>query len=111
MEFIRQTLIARDALGLLLVVLAEMRMLDTSEIAIDPAMLTEVGNPSKRMSARLLRPIGELPEGLCTLLARKDGCIISKREQTGLFHPRRRKKFGVWSRPSKNKEYRVKLGT
>lgn len=71
MEFIRQTLIAGDALALLLVALAVMRMRGASEIAIGPALWAEVGNPSKRVRARLLRQIACLPEGLCTVIARK----------------------------------------
>lgn len=70
MEFIRQTLVAGDALPLLLVALKEMRMRGTSEIAIGPALWAEVGNPSKRVRARLLRQIAALPESLCTVVAR-----------------------------------------
>jgi hypothetical protein len=71
MEFIRQTLIAGDALALLLIALAEMRMRGTSEISIGPALWAEVGNPSKRVRARLLRQIAGLPGRLCTVVARK----------------------------------------
>ena len=71
MEFIRQTLVAGDALPLLLVALAEMRMRGTSEIAIGPALWAEVGNPSKRVRARLLRQVACLPARLCTVTARK----------------------------------------
>jgi len=70
MEFIRQTLVAGDALPLLLVALAEMRMRGTSEIAIGSALWAEVGDPSKRVRARLLRQIACLPENLCTVVAR-----------------------------------------
>lgn len=70
MEFIRLTLVAGDALALLLVALAEMRMRGTSEIAIGPAIWEQVGNPSKRVRARLLRQIACLPESLCMLVAR-----------------------------------------
>jgi len=69
MEFIRQTLVAGDALPLLLVALAQMRMRGASEIAIGPALWAEVGNPSKRVRARLLRQITCLPETLCTVVA------------------------------------------
>jgi hypothetical protein len=71
MEFIRQTLIAGDALALLLVALAEMRMRGASEIAIGPKLWAEVGSPSKRVRARLLRQITTLPTSLCTVTARK----------------------------------------
>ncbi|TFH72492.1 hypothetical protein E3V39_13075 [Gammaproteobacteria bacterium LSUCC0112] len=71
MEFIQQSLIAGDALALLLVALAEMRMCGASEIALGPAMWAKIGNPSKRVRARLLRQIAWLPENLCVLFARK----------------------------------------
>jgi hypothetical protein len=70
MEFIRQTLVAGDALGLLLVALAEMRMRGAIEITIGPVLWAEVGNPSKRVRARLLRQIAHLPESLCKVVAR-----------------------------------------
>ncbi len=70
MEFVRQTLVIGDALPLLLVALTEMRMRGTNEIAIGPAMWAEVGNPSKRVRARLLRQIAYLPENLCEVVAR-----------------------------------------
>lgn len=70
MEFIRQTLVAEDALPLLLVALAEMRMRGASEIAIGPSLWADVGNPSKRVRARLLRQVACLPESLCTVVAR-----------------------------------------
>ncbi len=71
MEFIRQTLVVGDALPLLLVALAEMRMRGASEIAIGPSLWAEVGNPSKRVRARLLRQIACLQENLCKVVARK----------------------------------------
>jgi hypothetical protein len=71
MEFIRQTLVAGDALPLLLVALAEMRMRGTSEIAIGPMLWAEVGNPSKRVRARLLRQVATLSTSLCAVIARK----------------------------------------
>lgn len=70
MEFIRQTLIAGDALPLLLVALTEMRMRGASEIAVGPALWAQVGNPSKRVRTRLLRQIACLPDSLCTVVAR-----------------------------------------
>lgn len=71
MEFIRQTLVAGDALPLLLVALAEMRMRGTSEIAIGSALWAEVGDPSKRVRARLLRQISGLPPALCIVEPRR----------------------------------------
>jgi len=70
MEFIRETLVAGDALALLLVALAEMRMRGNNEIGIGPALWAQVGNPSKRVRARLLRQIACLPDTLCTVVAR-----------------------------------------
>ncbi len=71
MEFIRQTLVAGDALPLLLVALAEMRMRGTSEIALGSTLWAEVGSPSKRVRARLLRQVATLPACLCAVTARK----------------------------------------
>jgi hypothetical protein len=70
MEFIGQTLIAGDALALLLVALAEMRMRGIREIAIGPGLWAQVGDPSKRVRVRLLRQIAQLPASVCTLTAR-----------------------------------------
>ena len=73
MEFIRQTLGVGDALALLLVALAEMRMRGTTEITIGPALWAAVGSPSKRVRARLLKQVAGLPESLCTVAAHKIG--------------------------------------
>ena len=70
MEFIRQTLRVGDALPLLLVALARMRMRATSEISIGPTLWADVGNPSKRVRARLLRQLADLPQSLCIVVAR-----------------------------------------
>ena len=70
-SFLRAAAAAGDALELLLVALAEMRMRASTEIAIGPALWQQVGNPSKRVRTRLLRQIGKLPASLCTLTARK----------------------------------------
>lgn len=48
-----------------------MRMRGASEIAIGPALWAEVGNPSERVRARLLRQIAGLPGRLCTVVARQ----------------------------------------
>jgi hypothetical protein len=85
MEFIRQTLVAGDALALLLVALAEMRMRSACEITIGPALWAEVGNPSKRVRARLLRQIACLPENLCTVVVRNGRPHLLK---AGLCWPR-----------------------
>lgn len=71
LSFLRAAAIAGDALELLLIALAEMRMRANTEIAIGPAVWRRVGNPSKHVRARLLRQIGTLPASLCTLTARK----------------------------------------
>ena len=70
LEFVRKTLVAGDALPLLLVALAEMRIRGASEISVGPALWAQVGNPTKRVRARLLRQIACLPKSLCTLIAR-----------------------------------------
>ena len=84
MEFIRLTLVAGDALALLLLALAEMRMRGVSEIAIGPALWAEVGDPGKRVRARLLRQIARLPETLCTLVPRNGRPYLLK---TGPWWP------------------------
>ena len=86
LEFIRQTLVAGDALPLLLVALAEMRMRGAGEIAIGPALWAAIGNPTKRVRARLLRQVACLPEDLCTVVARKGRPHLLK---TGPGWPRR----------------------
>jgi hypothetical protein len=70
-SFIEDTLIAGDALPLLLIILMEMRIRGTAEIAIGPMIWVEVGNPSKRIRARLLRQISKLPSRICDVTARK----------------------------------------
>lgn len=62
---------AGDALELLLVALAEMRMRGTREIAIGPRLWAQVGDPSKRVRSRLLRQVALLPPSICRLTARK----------------------------------------
>jgi hypothetical protein len=69
-KFLRLARPAGDALELLLVALAEMRMRGTRELAIGPTLWAQVGNPSKRVRARLLRQIMALPESLCTITPR-----------------------------------------
>lgn len=69
-KFLRLARPAGDALELLLVALAEMRMRGTREIALGPTLWARVGDPSKRVRARLLRQIAELPESLCKLTPR-----------------------------------------
>lgn len=68
--FLRAAAQAGDALELLLVALAEMRIRGTTEIAIGPALWQKVGDPSKRVRTRLLRQIAALPASLCTLVPR-----------------------------------------
>jgi len=70
LAFLRSLAPAGDSLELLLVALAEMRMRGTREIAIGPALWARVGNPSKRVRARLLRQIACLTSSVCTLTAR-----------------------------------------
>lgn len=70
-EFIQQTRIAGDSLAVLLVALAEMRMRGVSEIPIGPRIWAAVGVSGRRVRARLLRQIGELPSDLCTTISRK----------------------------------------
>ncbi len=69
--FLRAAAAAGDALELLLVALAEMRMRATTEIAIGPALWKQAGNPSKHVRVRLLSQLGTLPPSLCTLVPRR----------------------------------------
>lgn len=68
--FLRSVAAAGDALELLLVALAEMRMRGLREIAIGPLLWAQVGSPSKRVRTRLLRQITALPAAVCRLVPR-----------------------------------------
>ena len=70
LSFIQETLVVGDALPLVLVLLMEMRIRGTVELAIGPAIWAAVGNPSKRIRARLLRQVSQLPPDICTLTPR-----------------------------------------
>lgn len=67
LRFLRQVVIAGDALPVLLVALAMMRMKGLNEIALGPALWSMIDNPGPRVRARLLKQIAVLPEELCTL--------------------------------------------
>lgn len=69
-SFLRVAAPAGDAIELLLIALAEMRMQGTKQVAIGPRLWVQVGDPTKRVRTRLLRQIGGLPPSLCTLTAR-----------------------------------------
>lgn len=70
-EFLQKSLAARDALPVLLVAHAEMRMRRTQEISIGPGIWAAIGNPQKRIRSRLLRQLSQLPRELCVLTPRK----------------------------------------
>jgi hypothetical protein len=70
LRFLQQVVSVGDALPLLLVALAKMRMKGESEIALGPALWSMIGNPGPRVRSRLLKQIAGLPESLCTLKAR-----------------------------------------
>ncbi len=70
LSFIQETLVVGDALPLVLVLLMEMRIRGAAELAIGPAIWAAVGNPSKRIRARLLRQVSKLPPDVCTLTPR-----------------------------------------
>jgi hypothetical protein len=61
---------AGDAIILLLISLAEMRIRRTREISLGPQIWMMAGNPSKRVRCRLLRQISRVPASVCTLNAR-----------------------------------------
>ena len=70
LSFIQETLVVGDALPLVLVLLMEMRIRGAAEVAVGPAIWAAVGNPSKRIRARLLRQVSQLPPDICTLTPR-----------------------------------------
>lgn len=70
MKFLKQIVPARDAIPVLLVALAMMRMKGEEEIALGSSLWLMVGNPGPRIRSRLLRQISGLPETLCQLEAR-----------------------------------------
>ena len=61
---------AGDAVALLLFALAQMRMQGVTEIAMGQQLWSLIGNPTKRVRARLLHQIGLLPGNLCTIRVR-----------------------------------------
>lgn len=69
-SFIREA-DAGDALELLLVAIAHMRMNRVTEIPINKAIWRKVGDPSRRVRSRLLKQLAELSPELCTLTIRK----------------------------------------
>jgi len=68
--FLRQILPAGDAIAILLIAMAEMRMQGLTEVALSPALWAKLGNPSRRIRSRLLKQISKLPPPVCTLEAR-----------------------------------------
>lgn len=70
LSFIQETLVVGNALPLVLVLLMEMRIRGAVEVAVGPAIWAAVGNPSKRIRARLLRQVSQLPVDICTLTPR-----------------------------------------
>ena len=62
---------AADAVTLLLFALARMRMLGVNEIAIGQPLWKLVGNPTKRVRARLLQQISKLPNDICMIISRR----------------------------------------
>lgn len=67
MAFLRSVSKSGDALPILLISLAEMRMRNSSEIAIGSRIWNQAGVSSKRVRARLLRQIQALPNSICVL--------------------------------------------
>lgn len=71
LHFLRQAATAGDALPVLLVALAMMRMKGLNEIALGPALWSMIDNPGPRVRSRLLKQIARLPESLCTIESRR----------------------------------------
>jgi hypothetical protein len=70
MPFLRSVSISGDALPVLLIALAEMRMRNSNEIAIGSRIWNQAGISSKRVRARLLKQIQALPNSICVLSSR-----------------------------------------
>ena len=67
LPFLRSVSISGDALPVLLIALAEMRMRNSSEIALGSRIWIQAGISSKRVRARLLKQIQALPNSICVL--------------------------------------------
>ena len=59
-----------DAIPVLLLALAQMRMRDVNEMALGAHIWSLAGSPSRRVKARLLSQIAGLPDEVCTLVSR-----------------------------------------
>ncbi len=70
-SFLTQIAPAGDAVPVLLVAFALMRMKNETEISLGPALWAVVGKPNARIRARLLKQIASLPESLCILEPRQ----------------------------------------
>jgi len=71
LTFLQQLLPAKDAIPILLVAMAEMRMRNTRETPLGPKLWQRVGSPSRRVRSRWLEQIQQLPATLCSLTPRK----------------------------------------
>lgn len=70
-EFLQEASVVGDALLVLLVALAEMRMRRVNTLSLGPTIWALVGDPSKRVRARLLRQLAKLPPNLGNLTFRE----------------------------------------
>ena len=71
LSFLQRLLPAEDAIPLLLVAMAEMRMRFAKETSLGPSLWQRVGRPSRRVRARWLKQIAQLPRNVCELIPRK----------------------------------------
>ena len=71
LAFLQQLLPAKDAIPILLVAMAEMRMRNIRETPLGPKLWQRVGNPSRRVRSRWLQQAQQLPPTLCILTPRK----------------------------------------
>jgi len=71
LAFLQQAQVVGDAIPLLLVALAEMRMRRSDEIPLGPRLWAQVGNPTKRVRTRLLRQMCQLPPNVGIVIARR----------------------------------------
>ncbi len=71
LTFLQQLLPAKDAIPIVLVAMAEMRMRNSRETSLGPKLWQRVGSPSRRVRSRWLEQIQQLPATLCSLTPRK----------------------------------------
>lgn len=70
LSFLQHAAPAGDALPILLIAFATMRIKNEKEISLGPSVWSMIGNPGPRVRSRLLRQISGLPVSLCIIESR-----------------------------------------